>query len=317
MSGDQALDDPERLAALRAAALTGEVSLEALERVSRLAGRILGVRTVLVNVVDDEQQTTITGASGNPRFGTHGVRPLSHSFCQHVVSDGESFVVTDARDDDRLQGNLGVTEDHVIAYLGVPLRATTGHVLGALCAVDDHPREWSAEDQVAMDDLGAIIADELELRAAAREIELLVNRDPLTGLGNRRFWEERAAVEMKRAERIRDPITVVMFDLDGFKAINDRDGHVAGDAVLRELGKRWKPLVRAPDVLVRWGGDEFACLLVGTPLPEGRVAAERLSAAVPETVGISYGVAQWTGNETLDAVVARADANLYTIKRSR
>ena len=108
-----------------------------------------------------------------------------------------------------------------------------------------------------------------------------------------------------------------MFDLDGFKQVNDTHGHVAGDAVLRELGQRWQPLIRAPDVLVRWGGDEFACLFVGTPLPEARVAADRLAANCPDAVGVSYGTAQWLGDETLDALVARADANLYTIKRAR
>jgi GAF domain-containing protein len=137
----QALDDPERLSALRAADLGGEVSLEALQRISRLVARLLRVDTALVNLVDGERQTTITGTSANPRFGVTGSTPLTNSFCQHVVRDGETFAVTDSREDDRLDGNLGVTEDHVIAYLGVPLRSPDGYVLGALCAIDDQPRE--------------------------------------------------------------------------------------------------------------------------------------------------------------------------------
>ena len=73
----------------------------------------------------------------------------------------------------------------------------------------------------------------------------------------------------------------------------------------------------ATDVLVRWGGDEFMLLLVGTPLPEGLTAAERLKLAVPDAVGVSYGVAQWQPPETLEALVGRADSALYAAKRAR
>ena len=315
--GGQALDDPERLAALRASALAGEVDLEALERISRLVARLLRVPTALVNLVEDGEQRTVAGVSSIERFGTSGTTSLDRSFCHNVVTGGAAFVVSDARGDERVADHLAVTEGGVLAYYGVPLRAPGGEVLGALCAVDEQPRGWTAEDSQAMEDLGAIIADELDLRAVTREIERLLNRDALTGLGNRRLWEERAPVEIKRAQRLVDPITVVAFDLDGFKAVNDRDGHAAGDALLRDLGARWEPLVRAPDVLVRWGGDEFVLMLVGTPLPEGLTAAERLKAAIPEGVGVSYGVAQWQPPETLEALVARADAALYEAKRAR
>ncbi len=313
----QALDDPERLAALRAADLSGEVSLEALERISRLVVRLLQVDTALVNIVDDERQTTIAGTSENPSFPVRGTTPLSNSFCQHVVRDGEPFVVTDSREDARLNGNLGVTEDHVIAYLGVPLRSPDGHVLGALCAIDDHPRTWSDADRAALGDLGAIIADELSLRSATREIERLARIDPLTGLGNRRWWDDRARRELSRASRQGAAVSVVLFDLDGFKNVNDTLGHAAGDDVLRAVGQRWYPLIRAPDLLVRWGGDEFAVLLTAATLAEARMVAARLVEARPTEVGVSWGAAEWEPPETLEGLVSRADEALYAVKRAR
>src|SRR4051812_29531900 len=154
-SAGQALDDPGRLAALAESGLTGEMPVEALERVARMVTRLLGVPIALVNVVGADSQTTVAAESGLTRFNFGGSVPLTHSFCQHVVTDGTRLVVPDAREDARLSGNLAVAEG-VIAYLGVPLHSPSGHVLGALCAIDQEPREWTLADQAAMDDLGGI-----------------------------------------------------------------------------------------------------------------------------------------------------------------
>lgn len=313
----QALDDPERLAALEASGLAGEVDLDALERISRLVARLLRVPTALVNLVGADQQRTVAGTSSIDRWPPEGVASLDRSFCHHVVTGGEAFVVTDARADDRVVTNLGVTEGGVVAYYGVPLRAPGGHVLGALCAVDEQPREWTPADYQAMDDLGRIIADELALRAAKREVEQLARRDALTGLPNRRAWEERAPVEVSRARRDRTALSVVIFDLNGFKAINDAMGHRAGDAVLAEIGARWPPLVRAPDLLARLGGDEFGLLMTNAPLPPALAAAARLAAEHPMGVTVSWGGAQWNGDEPFAELVARADAELYAAKARR
>jgi diguanylate cyclase (GGDEF)-like protein len=205
------------------------------------------------------------------------------------------------------------------------LFAPSGHILGALCAIDEEPREWTRADRRAMDDLGAVIAHELALRDAGRKIEKLMGdlaaearRDPLTGLGNRRLWHEQADIELSRARRDGTPLSVALFDLDGFKSINDARGHAAGDVLLRELADAWRPLVRLPDVLVRIGGDEFATLLPGAAAEQAELVAERLCAELPAGVGATYGHAQWQApGETFAALVARADAALYARKRER
>jgi diguanylate cyclase (GGDEF)-like protein len=323
MSG-QPLDDPGRLEAIERSGLLGDMSLPALERISRLITRITGAPLALVNVVTDREQASVTGVSALPRFRTDRVVPLTNSFCQHVVTGGAPLVVTDSRADPRLTGNLAVTEDNVIAYLGVPLYAPSGHVIGALCAIDERPREWSSADQRAMDDLGAIIADELALRDAGRRIEELMGelaqqarRDPLTHLGNRRLWEEQAAVELSRARRDGIPLSVILLDLDDFKSVNDERGHAAGDALLKDLAQRWSQIVRLPDLLVRIGGDEFAVLLPNAREEDARAVAERLVAALPDGAGASFGVAQWVAPESIDALMARADDRLYARKRAR
>ena len=323
MSG-QSLGDPERLAAIEDAGLTGEMSLPALERVSRLVTKVTGAPLALVNVVGDADQTSVTGVSALPSFRTDRVVPLTNSFCQHVVTGGAPLIVTDSRADPRLAGNLAVTEDSVIAYLGVPLYAPSGHILGALCAIDEQPREWTTADRRAMEDLGGVIADELALRDANRRVERLMGdlarearRDPLTGLSNRRLWEEQAAVETSRARRDGVPLSVVLFDLDDFKEVNDAQGHAAGDELLRQIGRAWEPLVRLPDILVRLGGDEFAVLLPNAAEDHARAVGQRLLDALPEGVSASFGTAQWVAPESLDSLMARADDRLYARKRSR
>lgn len=311
-----ALDDPGRLRAFADSGLDGTIPLEGLERIARMVTRLVGVQTALINVVGSDSQTTVAAEGDTTRFKFGSVVPLNSSFCQHVVTDGGPFEVADARMEPRLDGNLSI-DAGVIAYLGVPLRSPEGHVLGALCAIDPQPREWTDADRSAMDDLGAMVADELALRAAKREVEALARRDSLTGLANRRAWEEQCPIELERARRDGSPLSVVLFDLDGFKQVNDTQGHAAGDAILREIGERWPPLVRAPDVLARLGGDEFGLLMTNAPLPPAAAAAARLAGAHPAGVTVSWGAAQWRPPETLEELLERADAELYGAKARR
>ena len=311
-----ALDDPDRLRALAESGLDGRIPIEALERIARMVTRLVGVPTALVNVVSAESQTTVAADGDTTRFAFGNVVPLSSSFCKNVVTGDAPFEVSDARTDGRVDGELAVA-DGVLAYLGVPLLTPEGLAIGALCAVDPEPREWTDADRAAMDDLGAMVADELALRAAKLAVETLARRDTLTGLANRRAWEEQCPIEVERARRDGTPLSIVLFDLDGFKQVNDTQGHAAGDAILREIGERWPPLVRAPDLLARLGGDEFGLLMTNAPLPPATAAAVRLAHAHPTGVTVSWGAAEWRPPETLAEFFERADAELYGAKARR
>ena len=137
--------------------------------------------------------------------------------------------------------------------------------------------------------------------------------DPLTGLPNRRAWEDDLGRALARARRTGGPVTVVLLDLDGFKALNDRHGHQAGDRLLKECVAAWRGVLRAGDELARHGGDEFALLAPDCGAPYGAMLAERLRGAMREGTA-SFGVAEWDGEETAEALVQRADAALYEAK---
>jgi diguanylate cyclase (GGDEF)-like protein len=139
--------------------------------------------------------------------------------------------------------------------------------------------------------------------------------DPLTGVANRRAWEAEAARSLARAARTGEPLTVAILDLDDFKEVNDRDGHVAGDHLLRQVAGHWRERVRASDLLGRHGGDEFVLCLPGTDADAAVEVLRRLDGGVP--ISWSVGTATARAGDSLAALLQRADAELYAGKRLR
>jgi diguanylate cyclase (GGDEF)-like protein/PAS domain S-box-containing protein len=156
-------------------------------------------------------------------------------------------------------------------------------------------------------------ADREELLA---RVEAMARTDALTGLPNRRAWDEELRRELGRAGRQGHPLAVVMLDLDHFKAFNDAHGHQAGDGVLAELGRAWRTVVRVSDLVARYGGEEFAALLPACPPGEAATAVERLRAVIPAEQTCSAGIAYWDGHETPEALTGRTDLALYQAKRA-
>jgi two-component system, cell cycle response regulator len=157
-------------------------------------------------------------------------------------------------------------------------------------------------------------------------------RDPLSGLYNRRYFDERLMAEVSRARRSDAALTICMIDLDRFKRINDRHGHLAGDQVLREVSAHLAKMVRLEDVLARYGGEELVLLAPATDTEEAALLGERLRAAVERlaieidagagtsvAITVSVGVAclsELDPHATPRELLARADARLYRAKQA-
>jgi len=156
-------------------------------------------------------------------------------------------------------------------------------------------------------------------RAIEHQRKLAIT-DPLTGLHNRRYLLEQLQVEMERARRYGVPLSLILLDLDHFKEYNDRYGHQAGDAALREVAWRILASVRRLDTVARFGGEEFAVLLPATELAGAIRTAERIRdqiAKMPFDYGpltVSLGVAEYRG-QPVNEFIAEADAALYQAKR--
>jgi diguanylate cyclase (GGDEF)-like protein/PAS domain S-box-containing protein len=165
--------------------------------------------------------------------------------------------------------------------------------------------------------LAAELGAALERRRLLERLRDLARTDPLTGLANRRLWDERLGVELARAARYERPLCVAAVDLDRFKPYNDTYGHQAGDALLREAAAAWRGVLRGADLLSRLGGDEFALLLPDCDVGCAEGILARLQSLTPggdEGVGCSAGLVRWEPGEGAEAVIARADAALYAAK---
>ena len=155
-----------------------------------------------------------------------------------------------------------------------------------------------------------------ELRDSEQRAFAVARQDPLTGIANRRAWEEELPRAMARARRDAAPLSVAMLDLDNFKTYNDDWGHGRGDEVLREVCAVWSQPLREVDMLARYGGDEFAVMLPGSSVDASRLVIDRLREAASGLIEFSAGIAAWDGVEGADSLMARADAALYNSKRS-
>ena len=278
--------------------------------------------------------------------------PRSVSFCAHAILGNELFEVADAQQDERFRTNPLVTGDPGIRfYAGMPITAPSGHNLGTLCVIDRKPRQLSDADRVALRVLARQVAahflireqvEELQeaarrqaqiemklresqehLRDANRRLQDLVRTDALTGLGNRRLFEERLRQLWKLAQRLSVPLSLAMIDIDHFKSVNDRFGHAAGDEVLRRLGVALERGIRGSDTCARYGGEEFVLLLPATGLSDAAALVDQIRlkiAATPcggHSVTVSIGVAcesPLSGAGDPLRLVARADTALYKAK---
>jgi diguanylate cyclase (GGDEF)-like protein len=164
--------------------------------------------------------------------------------------------------------------------------------------------------------LAAEAAVAIERADLLARLEAIARTDDLTGLANRRAWEELLPTELARARRDESPLCVAMLDLDHFKAFNDEHGHQAGDRLLKAAAGTWRASLRATDVLARYGGEEFVVVLPRCDLEDALVLLARLRKATPEDQTVSAGVALWDGEEAPEALVARADEALYEAKNA-
>jgi diguanylate cyclase (GGDEF)-like protein len=248
------------------------------------------------------------------------------------------------------------TREHMLCSCHGPERRKVMHVAAELleepAAATGEECQWQGEfhgfrwQLKGNGDIGQILvlrrataldADEVELLGKAMEIlaEPLpraldyedlyeqASRDVLTGLENRRVFENRIGSMMESARRHGHPLTLASMDLDRFKQINDTFGHAEGDKALRKVARLLTALIRTSDLLVRMGGDEFVLVLPDTDLLAAKILAERLCLAVDGLglgnsksgrLGISIGLVQWQPKMSLTAWLFKADEVLYEAK---
>ncbi len=155
---------------------------------------------------------------------------------------------------------------------------------------------------------------EEERERLQRELVHMAHHDDLTGVANRRLFEQELPRELARSKRRGASLCVLALDLDHFKAYNDEHGHVAGDRLLKATASAWAEALRSADFIARLGGDEFVALLPDCMPAEAERVADRLSRSMPLDQTCSTGIACWDGRESAEALIGRADKEMYAAK---
>ncbi len=256
---------------------------------------------------------------------------------RQVAESTEPLVVPDLEDHPLFSARSGAAAGQVRGFAAVPIPSSRDYARAALCLLDTKPLALSATEIDALaaygrhvglelDRVSAIVPDRklsLDMPDDVEALQHLASTDPLTGVANRRGGEKHIANEVSRAKREKRPLSCILIDIDRFKAVNDTFGHQAGDQLLRDISALLRRTVRAYDILVRWGGEEFLLVLPGVGLELARILADRLRAAVEalDTHGIgpvtvSAGAAEFENDYEFASTLRTADRRLYQAKAS-
>jgi diguanylate cyclase (GGDEF)-like protein len=310
-------DESTRIDTLRSLHILDTKPEERFDRITRLAKRLFGVPIALMSLVDTNRQW-FKSRQGLAAEETH--RDLS--FCSHAILGDDILLIPNAALDERFADNPFVTgEPHVRFYAGCPLVVSNGSKLGTLCLVDMTEREFGEEDKALLRDLARMAEQEL---AAIH----LATMDELTMVSNRRGFEALAQHAISLCTRLQLPATLLFFDLDEFKQINDKFGHAEGDRALVSFARLLLDVFRESDVVGRLGGDEFVVMVaagesetIARPLERLQTAVDQYNQATQRgyTLAFSVGSAAFepSGHSTVQDLLAAADKNMYCHKRSK
>lgn len=307
--------EEDRLAALRSLGLLDTEAEERFDRYTRIAQRVFSVPVALISLVD-EDRVWYKSTLGYELSET----PRDIAFCNYAILEDDIMIVEDVRTDERFKNTpLVDNESGIRFYAGCPIRTSKGACIGTLCIIDYKPRELGETDLQLLRDLGAMVEGEFT-------VQNIATVDELTGLSNRRGFQAIARHAIAMCRRLNNAATLMFFDLDGFKKVNDTYGHAEGDKVLIEISEILLHEFRNSDVIARLGGDEFCVLLTGTNADHTDRPLENLDHAISArndlheyTVGYSVGTVTFNPDQhaAIDDLLAEADQLMYDNKRKK
>jgi diguanylate cyclase (GGDEF)-like protein len=239
--------------------------------------------------------------------------PLEACISGWAMLNRQSVAIEDIYADERIPHDA-YRPTFVKSLCMVPIRRVDPlGAIGLYWASHHSPSEREIALAQALADSTAVALEHVRVLGELKETAALAETDSLTGLPNRRAWDEVLASATTSGIR---QLCVAVIDIDHFKTYNDSEGHQAGDKLLQDAAAAWRQALRGGDIVARYGGDEFAVMMPECDIAKAKGVAERLCKALPGGRTTSVGVAQWDGLEDAESLVARADQALYEAKES-
>lgn len=308
-------NEEERLKSLYMVDLLDSKADERFERLARVGRKLFNVPVALISLLDRDRQWLLACEGLNARETSRDV-----SFCGHAILQEGAFIVNNALKDERFYDNPLVTgEPFIRFYAGYPVHLPDGAVAGTICLIDSKPRHFSEDDIASLKDLAYILEDEFQV------INLAMT-DSLTGIPNRRGFYRSGEKRFNELRQNNKSFSIIYFDLDKFKPINDLWGHAEGDEVLKIFSKQLLKQLSPKDIVGRLGGDEFAVLLTRecdteTFLMGLRKAMDLCNqqSGKPYNINYSYGTmkSDYTKFHCLLDMVKESDGVMYSEKRNK
>lgn len=304
-----------RLRALRALKILDTAHEERFDRVTRIAKHLFNVSISLVTLIDEDRQWF----KSRQGLGVCEL-PRESSFCGHTINQNELLIIPDTSSDERFFDNPFVVGDPKIRfYAGFPLKLKQGVIIGTLCLADDKPRNLSDEEKQLLRDLGSLVEQEIQ------SIQL-ATIDELTKISNRRGFLSLAEHTLNNCKKNKVSMTLILFDLNKFKQINDVYGHHEGDFVLTKFAQVMLSSFCDCEVIGRLGGDEFVVMLSDSGAKKADDALLCFTNAIEQTNSIlnksynidySFGVVNFTYNtdKTVVEMIQDADTAMYKQKK--
>lgn len=296
-----------------------EASRAVLEQLHQLVGFELWMMTR----TEGDHWVVLHTEDHGYNIGDGTVLKWSDSFCSRMIR-GEGPCVAPNANAVVAYANAPIGQQVEIgAYVGIPIHRKNGELFGTLCAISPEQKPEYIENYLGIIQvygrlLATVLEQELQAVEQARALTVALENahtDVLTGIANRRAWDVRVEAEELRASRYGDAICVIIIDLNEMKAVNDSEGHCAGDDYLVHSASVLRNHLRATDFIARIGGDEFGVILSNTSRHQGEVVLGSLKEACSQHgVSASFGLAERDHSLTIDDAIRVADTRMYQDK---
>lgn len=291
-----------------------------------LLSKVLKVPSGLImHVTEDVMEVKLKSSNSENPYEINGSDQLGHGlYCETVIGLDSELVVENALNSEVWKDNPDV-KLNMISYYGLPIKWPDGEFYGTLCILDDSENIYSEDFKLIMREFRKSIEKDLEIMCLNKELRFYSEVDSLTGVYNRRYCDKAMANEFERSKRSGHPYSVIIFDLDQFKLINDTMGHDMGDCVLKTFSSTLLNRVRSVDILGRYGGDEFVLICPDTSVEGAKALIESVKNDVIEKMqelisfaDFSYGIAGFEKyDKDYEGVTKRADEHMYQHKKSK